>query len=815
MIKTILTTGLMCAVLAASALPAWPGLHKVTLADGTQVTCRQVGDEYAHWFVTTDGRALDRNAAGEWQWLTDTDVMSRQQQMLDARAATFSARAKRARQATQGDDIGRITNFPTEGEVRGLFILVEFEDVKFEASHDSLRYTRQLNEEGFSDDEATGSARDYFISQSYGVFTPRFDVIGPVVLPHNESFYGANDRLGQDKDPGQMVIDACQLAHDSLGVDFSRYDFDDDGTVDFVFILYAGYGENYGASARTIWPHMSHLTYQGKRLELDGKSFDLYACSCELRGNSGNEIDGIGALCHEFGHVLGLPDLYDTSGSTRVQLGEWDVMDAGSYNNNSRTPPSYSALERYSLGWIDLTDLDEPADSIVVTEINEGRSAYRIRTRTAGNGEYFILENHQQQGWDAYHPARGLMITHIDYEASAWRTNTVNSGMHPRVDLEEADGSQGSRTATDLYPTETNDRFTDYSKPNSLAWDKTPTERGVDRIRQESDGNISLRFMRDRLERPMVLDPIELTDTSFTAVWEPVEEAIAYRIDLLEELPDSLNPLLLTEDFARCESGNYPVAGSSDIATELDNYMQTSGWSGACLYEAGGYVRIGAYGQDGTLQTPLLATRPSQDPEGHLTLQYTASAYPGKTVNYTITMLDADLNALADTTLKANRNLLTHTLHFDDRTEAFAFRFETDKERLYLDDLRIAMGTHDSLTMLNLGPAAWSIDSIAPTLDDAEASSLELRHTVIGLAPQRTYHYWITALDTEPMRSSLPSPEKIVTTLAADESGIEKVCADELQRGNMPDGLYDLMGRRITQPSQGFYITEGRIQVVR
>ena len=298
MIKSILTTGLMCAALAASALPAWPGLHQVTLADGTQVTCRQVGDEYAHWFVTTDGRALDRNALGEWQWLTDTEVESRQQQMLDARVTTFGARAKAAPQATQGDDIGRITNFPTEGEVRGLFVLVEFKDVKFDASHDSLRYTRQLNEEGFSDDEATGSARDYFISQSYGVFTPRFDVIGPVVLPHNESYYGANDRMGQDKDPGQMVIDACQLAHDSLGVDFSRYDFDDDGTVDFVFILYACYGENYGAPAKTIWPHMSHLTYQGKRLELDGKAFDLYACSCELRGNSGNEMDGIGALCH-------------------------------------------------------------------------------------------------------------------------------------------------------------------------------------------------------------------------------------------------------------------------------------------------------------------------------------------------------------------------------------------------------------------------------------------------------------------------------------------------------------------------------------
>lgn len=166
MIKTILTTGLLCVALAASALPAWPGLHRITLADGTQVTCRQVGDEHAHWFVTSDGRNLDRDAAGEWQWLTETDVEARRKQMLDSRSASFVARAKATPQATQGDDIGRITNFPTVGDVRGLVVLVEFEDVKFKAGHDSLRYSRQLNEEGFSDDGATGSARDFFISQS-------------------------------------------------------------------------------------------------------------------------------------------------------------------------------------------------------------------------------------------------------------------------------------------------------------------------------------------------------------------------------------------------------------------------------------------------------------------------------------------------------------------------------------------------------------------------------------------------------------------------------------------------------------------------
>ena len=398
--------------------------------------------------------------------------------------------------------------------MRGLFLLVEFDDVKFQPESDSVRFTRQLNEEGFADDGATGSARDYFISQSYGLFTPTFDVVGPIHLPHNEGYYGAN-QMDADINPGQMVIDACQLAHDSLGVDFGNYDFDDDGVVDFVFILYAGYGENYGALPSTIWPHMSKLTDQRKYLTLDGKNFDLYACSCELRGTSGTAIDGIGAFCHEFGHVLGLPDIYDTFNSRNLQLGAWDIMDAGSYNNLSRTPSSYTGYERYCLGWLDMVDLTEPADSIILPEINESRVCYRIATRTDNEGEFFTLENHQQQGWDAYQPASGMMIIHIDYEASIWHSNTVNSGMHPRVDLVEADGTPGAPTESDLFPTESNNSFTDYSNPNSLAWDKTPTERGVDHIRQEADGTISFRFMRDRLFRPIAHEVTQLCDTSF------------------------------------------------------------------------------------------------------------------------------------------------------------------------------------------------------------------------------------------------------------------------------------------------------------
>ena len=809
---SIIAFFLLCFSLTLQAIPAYPGLHKATLPDGTEVMCRLMGDEHGHWYVSTDGRFLDRNDDGRWRVLTEAEVSALQLQRLESQARRENL-ARRAPQQTTSDDTGRITEFPTQGEVRGLFLLVDFEDVKFQAEHDSVRYQRQLNEEGYADDEATGSARDYFIDQSYGLFTPRFDVVGPIHLPRHESFYGAN-RMNQDKNPGQMVIDACNLAHDSIGVDFSNYDFDDDGFVDFVFILYAGYGENYGAPANTIWPHMSKLNDMQKHLTLDDKQVNLYACSCELHGKSGNQLDGIGAFCHEFGHVLGLPDFYDVN-SQRAQVGTWDVMDTGSYNNSSRTPPSYTAFERYSLGWLDLTELTEPADSITLPEINESRTAYRISTRTGNPGEYFVLENHQQQGWDAYHAGRGMMIFHIDFNATRWKYNAVNSIDPPGYDLVEADGTQGAHAETDLYPTATNDLFTDYSTPSSLAWDKTPTERGVDRIRQEDDGTVSFRFMRDRLARPVVMEPELLTDTSFVALWQPVEEAIGYRIDVQEVLPDSLNPVLLDEDFS--EERAYP-----------------DGWSGTSCYQMDGRIRIGAYGQSGTLKTSpidILRYKPlagSPSPEGDqdepqapagLTLLYTASSYPGKTVSYTLSLIDAEKGeAICDTTMKADRNVVTHLFHFDEVPGQVAFSFKTNKERLFLDELSVAAGLRDSLEMRLLGPAVWSIDSIAPLLTDEGVQADQQQATITGLVPQRTYHFQVIALDKEALRCSLPSEDATVTTLPADQSGIEQLHADPIS--SKPNNLktsrpHDLMGRRIIQPSSGFYISDGCVHIIR
>ena len=202
-----------------------------------------------------------------------------------------------------------------------------------------------LNKPGYSDNGATGSARDYYYDNSNGVFEPIFDVYGPIKLSQNMAYYGANDSSGNDKNPEQAVKEACQ-AIDNI-VDFSNYDLDGDGEVDLVYMVYAGKGEADGGSSNTIWPHQWNLSSAGVNLILDGKTVDRYACGSELNGSG--SIDGLGTICHEFGHAMGLPDFYDTDYDTNGQgrtLLDYSLMDSGSYNNDGWTPPYLNMEER-------------------------------------------------------------------------------------------------------------------------------------------------------------------------------------------------------------------------------------------------------------------------------------------------------------------------------------------------------------------------------------------------------------------------------------------------------------------------------------
>ena len=439
-------------VCSAWAVPARRTGIVVTQPDGSEVTVYQHGDEYFHW---------QTNEKGEWIKM-DEDGFYRVTKALSKEEIESKRMASPKRAA--------MAAYPLNIAPRGLVILVNFADVAFEtekAEMDNMligeNYTRNYS---YSYKGKTysvnskGSARQYFQNASNGQYNPQFDVIGPVTVSNNVSYYGKNDSYGNDMYADKMVSEACKLADTEFDVDFTQYDNDNDGYVDFVFVIYAGYGEADGGASTTIWPHSWNLLSAGTQCKVDGKTVDLYACGNELDFYS-KKHTGIGTFCHEFSHVLGLPDLYVTNTSSHTTMNEWDIMDYGPYNNEGNTPPTFSAYERFFMGWLQPRLIVEP-ENIKLKDLLTSNEALLISTtdehNLIGNNpdptKFYLLENRQQEGWDEYLPGHGLMLTYIQYSAKKWAENTVNNtAKNMGVDLIEANGKTSNQgKATDLFP---------------------------------------------------------------------------------------------------------------------------------------------------------------------------------------------------------------------------------------------------------------------------------------------------------------------------------------------------------------------------
>ena len=280
------------------------------------------------------------------------------------------------------------------------------------------------------------------------------------------SYYGGNDTNGNDINPRALIEEGLMAA--DAEVNYKDYDWDGDGEVEQVFVLYAGYGPNFGGNEDNIWPHESRL-YRETPLKLDGVKLDTYACSCEMYGSAGNIIDGIGAACHEFSHCLGYPDFYDTSKGDNYGMGDWDIMAGGNYNNMSRTPISYSSYERWMAGWLTPVEINSETqieDMKPITEVPEAYILYNDKNRN----EYYMLENRQLQGFDAANSGHGLLVLHVDYDEGAWMGNTPNASTPERMTFIPADGRRDWRTEDgDLFPgTSGNTALTDVTTPAAV-----------------------------------------------------------------------------------------------------------------------------------------------------------------------------------------------------------------------------------------------------------------------------------------------------------------------------------------------------------
>lgn len=449
--------------LTSWAGPARRGTFSATMPDGSVVTLELMGDEHLHYYrnVAT-GQTFTMEADGTFVLLDDASLAARRSVAEERRAAANARRmarlAQRSTPKTSGPNRVGVMK-PASGKKKGLVILVNFSDNTFDSKYTRSFFERMFNEEGFADYNHVGSVHDYFKDQSYGKLDLTFDVVGPVTVSQTMSYYGQNDSDGDDLYPGKMVIEACRLA-DKAGTDFSQYDWDGDGEVEQVFVIYAGYGEAQGAPASTIWPHEWTLTEAstygdgGGYLRIDGVKIDTYACSCELRGKSGSNISPIGSACHEFSHCLGLPDFYDTSGSrtSAYGMGYFDLMDHGSYNGPSgygEVPSGYTAYERWMAGWLTPIELKEPTTVRSMPDLGQHPAAYVVYNSGTAN-EYLLLENRRAARWFSYFDdslpnGHGLFVTHVDYSSSVWEDNEVNALLlHQRMSPVPASGFFGT-----------------------------------------------------------------------------------------------------------------------------------------------------------------------------------------------------------------------------------------------------------------------------------------------------------------------------------------------------------------------------------
>ena len=422
---------------------------------------------------------------------------------------------------------------------RGLLILVNYTDITLSEANNQLAFDSLANGDNYTYNGATGSCRSYFQAQSNGQYAPEFDVIGPITLPHTSEYYAANDATGNDRYVVDFVIDACKAA-DEQGVDFSQYDNDNNGVVDFIYIIYAGYAESEGADATTMWPHNWDLisalyfgyTNQTKYYansatdhnlpSFDGKAINAYACSNELRKTT-NLRAGIGTICHEFSHVLGLPDYYLTTDNPTTQQrltpGAWSLMGYGNYLNDGNTPPNYSVYDKYYLGWITPTVL---AQSQALTLHADGETGYMLtrNEKHLPEGAYrtdtvYYIENRQQEDWDAYLPGHGMLIWQVIFDEKDWFDNCPNDYV-PRYRLISALSTSSPYTTTKPKP--------EVPFPGSKNITKyTPfTHNGLYNI-QETNGVITCDFTTTSQSTAIENIPVMTTGKWYNLLGTPID----------------------------------------------------------------------------------------------------------------------------------------------------------------------------------------------------------------------------------------------------------------------------------------------------
>ena len=821
------------------AVKASPFPIKITQPDGTQLTIRLHGSEFNHYQTTEDGYVLKADSKGFLTYATvntagvlvASNVIAKN---VNSRTTTESQFLKSINQITVQQSVQSTVQkskmlltgadkprraYPLNGSPKALVILVNFSDQSFSVPNPQTSFQNLVTQSGYSANGGTGSAKDYFMASTYGKFAPDFVVVGPVTLPKPLNYYGQNDVSGQDSLPANMIVDACKAA-DAAGLDFTQFDTDGDGYVDNVFVYYAGYNEAEGAAANTIWPHRWSISSAGitTGITFDGKKIEDYSCTSELKGTSGTNMCGVGTFCHEFGHVLGLPDYYDTSGSSSyiATLETWEIMDYGPYLNGGCTPPTYSVWDRFFLGYLTPQQISTAAD-ITLNPLYQGTTppantdnqCYLIASTTHNlNGaapnpaEFFLVEYRKHTGWDTYLgqnidskgnlttiPGDGMCVWHIDYLQSAWDNNSPNNytgatqtkNSHMRVYLQPLSGqttTPGTTFSTGSFTPTT--------------WSGTNLNKPITSIAMTSS-NVTFKFMGGAVVPTVTaLAATNVTPTGFTANWTAVTGATGYLLNVYKKSTSTgtTPKTVLSENFDKFSTGTYSTPGN-EVTTTLDTYTQTTGWTGSKVYPANGTVKIGTSSVLGYLTTPSIDLSANN---GSFNVSLKSMAWSADSTKIKIYLNNVLVKTLSGLTNDANYTLNPFSVNLTGGTSTSKIKFEGNqaaKGRFYIDDVVITSGVGTTTT----------ITKILTDLDVSNSTS----YNVTGLSPD-VYYYTVKAVYSS--NTSQESNEIMVSlTTGIDQPNISKGSISTFKGGINVSGLdrgqvirvFDITGKLVKE----------------
>lgn len=440
--------------------------------------------------------------------------------MLMEREAAAYSKGQRA--------ISKQNNYvPHTGTITIPVVLVNFQDAEFKIKKPKEAFEQLFNSDtqvnlGNRNDRNYGSVAQYFRDMSNGAFTPKFKVYDPVTVDKPETYYGGTrENDNKDEDPRQLVKDALKLVEDQVTENDIKSFCSDGKTIDCVYIVYAGLGQNDGGDGTTVWANC--WTTDGATLR--GKEVRRYTMSGELspwkiKDGTIPAVNGLGVICHEFSHSLGLPDMYPTATSAYLDNQEmeyWDLMDGGEYTYNGFCPTAYTAFEKEQMGWpVDIKPLDSDASVTMTKSTEQGGTAYKIVNPQNDKEEYLMLEYIQRKGWNKYLFGNGLLVYHVCLPSETLYSSTHlnNAPGYPGMAVVPADGAclssyikanendYGNSLKGDLFPGTGNlqgqnvTELSDTNKQPNFCWynaaktEKLNTNKAIKNIKYDNDNGV-------------------------------------------------------------------------------------------------------------------------------------------------------------------------------------------------------------------------------------------------------------------------------------------------------------------------------------